>query len=119
MAAPNIVNVSNITGKTAVALLTTSNIDMITNSSGSGKVFKVNSFIVSNVNGAAAAQVTVSLIRNSTEYKVASTIYVPANSTLVVLAKDAAFYMEEGDVLRAVASANNFLHAVASYESIS
>lgn len=118
MAAPNIVNVTNITGRTAVAILSTTSTDIITNAASSGKVFKINSLIVSNVNGASAAQVTASLIRSSTEYRIASTIFVPANSSIVLIAKDAGIYMEEGDILRVVASASNFLHALASYESI-
>lgn len=119
MAAPNIVNVSTITGKTSVLLVTTANQDIVTNAVSSGRVLKLNSLSVSNVNGAAAAQVTVSLIRASTEYRIASTIFVPANSTLVVISKDAQLYLEEGDALRVVGSANNFLHAVCSYEIIS
>jgi hypothetical protein len=119
MAAPNIVNVSTITGKTTPLILTTSNQDIVTNAASSGKVYKINSLIVSNVNGSAAAQVTASIIRSSTAYMLASTIYVPANSTLVIISKDMTIYLEEGDVLRIIASANNYLHAVASYEIIS
>ena len=119
MAAPNIVTVSTITGKTSPLILTTSNQDILTNATGSGKLLKVNSLSAANVNGSAAAQVTVSLIRNSTEYRIASTIFVPANSTLVVISKDAQIYLEEGDSLRVVASANNYLHALCSYEIIS
>ena len=119
MAAPNIVSVSNITGKTAPLIATTSAQDILSNSASSGKVLKVNTFIASNVNGSASAQITLSLIRSSTEYKIASTIYVPANSTLILISKDTAVYLEEGDVLRVTASANNFIHTVCSYESIS
>lgn len=119
MAAPNIVNVSVINGKTVPLILTTSNQDIVTNASNSGKVLKINSLVVANVNGSAAAQITASIIRSSTEYRIASTIFVPANSTLVVISKDAQIYLEEGDILRVVASANNYLHAVCSYESIS
>ena len=119
MAAPNIVNVASITGKTSPLILTTSNQDIVSNASSSGKVYKINSLSVANISGSAAAQVTVSLIRSSTEYKIASTIFVPANSTLVVISKDAQIYLEEGDALRVVASANSYLHAVCSYEIIS
>ena len=43
MAAPNIVNVSAIYGKTGVLVVTTSPTAIITNSAASGKVFKVDS----------------------------------------------------------------------------
>ena len=42
MAAPNIVNVATINGKTAVANVSTVAADIVTNSAASGKVFKIN-----------------------------------------------------------------------------
>lgn len=55
MAAPNIVNVTTIIGKTAVLAVTTSATAIVTNSAGSNKVFKINSLNISNVNGMSAA----------------------------------------------------------------
>jgi hypothetical protein len=118
MSAPNIVAVANITGKTAYIAPTTTPQDFLVNAAASGKLLKINNIIVANINGSAAAQITVYMYRNNTEYRLASTIYVPANATLVVLSKDASVYMEEGDTLRIVASANNYLHAACSYESV-
>ena len=46
MAAPNIVNVATITGKTSVLTVTTSATAIVTNSAASGKVFKVNALYV-------------------------------------------------------------------------
>jgi len=117
MAAPNIVNVATITGKTAVQAVGTSATAIVTNSSGSGKVFKVNALYVSNVDGAAAADLTVDLFRSSTAYPIASTISVPADATLDIMSK--AIYLEEGDTLRCTASAAGDLVAVCSYEEIS
>ena len=52
MAAPNIVNVSTITGITTGRELTTSTTaSMVMNPASSGKVFKVNSVVVSNIDG--------------------------------------------------------------------
>ena len=60
MAAPNIVNVSTITAKTVAAhLSTTTTTALLTNSASSGKVFKINTIIVSNVDGTNSADVTV------------------------------------------------------------
>ena len=42
MAAPNIVNVATITGKTAVQAVGTSATAIVINAASSGKVFKVN-----------------------------------------------------------------------------
>jgi len=117
MAAPNIVNVATITGKTAVQAVSTSATAIVTNSSGSGKVFKVNALYVANVDGAVSADITVDLFRSSTAYPIASTIAVPADASLDVVSK--AIYLEEGDALRCTASAAGDLTAVCSYEEIS
>ena len=44
---------------------------------------------------------------------------MPADSTLVVLSKDTAIYMEESSVLAVKASAANDIDVVVSYEEIS
>jgi len=116
MAAPNIVNVATITGKTAVQAVTTSATAIVTNSSGSGQVLKVNALYVSNVDGASAADVNVDIFRSSTAYHVAKTVSVPADATLDIISKS--IYLEEGDSLRLTASANSDLEAVCSYEII-
>lgn len=117
MAAPNIVNVATITGKSAVLAITTSATAIVTNSASSGKVFKVNALYVSNVDGTNNATVNVDLYRSSTAYHIAKTITVPADSTLDVISK--AIYLEEGDALRLTASTNSDLEGVCSYEEIS
>lgn len=117
MAAPNIVNVATIIGKTAVQAVGTSATAIVTNSSGSNKVLKVNALYVSNVDGVVAADITVDLFRSSTAYPVASTISVPADATLDIVSK--AIYLEEGDSLRCTASTSGDLVAVCSYEEIS
>jgi len=117
MAAPNIVGVTTITGKTAVMAVTTSATAIVTNSSSSGKVFKVNALYVANIDGTNACDLTVDLFRSSTAYKIASTVSVPADATLDVISKS--IYLEEGDALRLTAGANSDLEAVCSYEEIS
>ena len=117
MAAPNIVNVATITGKTAVQAVTTSATAIVTNSAASGKVFKVNALYVSNVDGTSAADINVDIFRSSTAYHVAKTVSVPADATLDIISKS--IYLEEGDSLRLTASANSDLEAVCSYEEIS
>lgn len=117
MAAPNIVNVATITGKTAVQAVTTSATAIVTNSAASGKVFKINALYVANVDGTNAADITVDLYRSTTPYRIASTVSVPADASLDVISK--AIYLEEGDSLRLTAGANGDLEAVCSYEEIS
>ena len=119
MAAPNIVNVVTITGKTNVQQIGTSATAIVENTAASGKVFKINALIVSNVDGTNPADVTVDIFRSSTAYRLASTVTVPADATLVVISKDTAIYLEEGDSLRLTASAASDLEGVCSYEEIS
>lgn len=118
MAAPNIVNVTSIFGRTAHLNLTTSSQSVVSNSANSNKVFKINSIIVANVDGSAAADVTVNYNNAGTNFAIASTISVPADSTLVVLDKASAIYLEENDSIQALASANGDLVIHISYEEI-
>jgi hypothetical protein len=83
----------------------------------SGKVLKVNALYVANVDGTAAADISVAILRSSVSYELAHTVSVPADSTLDVISKS--IYLEEGDELRLTASANSDLEAVCSYEEIS
>jgi hypothetical protein len=117
MAAPNIVNVTTITGKTAVQAVTTSATAIVTNSAASNTVVKINALYISNVDGVNNADITVDIYRSTTPYRIAYTVVVPADAVLDVLSKS--IYLEEGDSLRLTASANSDLEAVCSYEIIS
>ena len=120
MAAPNIVNVATITGiTTGRALTNTTTTQLLTNVASSGKVFKVNSIVVANVDGSSAADVTLGYNDGSTTYKIAHTVTVPADSTLIALDKNAALYLEEGTKLVGGASANSDLECLITYEEIS
>jgi len=118
MAAPNVVNVSTITGKTDVQSVGTSATAIVTNSAASNLVYKINSLIISNIDGTNNADITVDLFRASTAYRVASTITVPADASLVVISKEIGLYLEEGDSLRLTASAAGDLQGICSYEII-
>jgi hypothetical protein len=117
MAAPNIVNVSAMYGKTAVLAVTTSATAIVTNSAASNKVLKVNALYVANVDGTNNASVDIDIFRSSTAYRIAYTVVVPADATLDVINKP--LYLEEGDSLRLTANAANDVEAVCSYEEIS
>ena len=119
MAAPNIVNVTTIIGHTDVLAATTTATAIVTNSSASGKVLKINSLSIANIDGTNPADITVDLFRSSTAYPLASTVTVPADATLVVITKDTSIYLEEGDSIRLTASANGDLTGICSYEEIS
>ena len=119
MAAPNLVNVSSIYGKTmGAALSTTTTTSLLANASGSNKLLKINSIIVSNVDGSNAADATISWYNGTTDYRLARTVAVPADSTLVVIGKDAPIYLEENHSIRGGASAASDLEIVISYEEL-
>jgi hypothetical protein len=118
MAAPNMLTASNITVKTAVQAATTSLTNVVTNGAGSGTAVKINALLVSNYTNTAAG-VYVDVYRSSTSYLVAGNVSVPAYSTMVVVAKDAALYLEEGDSLRANCNAANTGYITCSYDIIS
>ena len=124
MAAPNIVNVTTITGKSAVVdLTTTAATAVVSNAAASGKVFKINSLVVSNVDGTNAADITVSYYSEDdiggTATQIVSTVSVSADTTLVVIDKNTSIYLEEDRSIGATASAANDLKVVVSYEEIS
>ena len=119
MTAPNIVEVATITGKTAVQLIGTSATAIVSNSAASGKVFKINTILVSNIDGTNSADVTVDYYNGSTGFKIANTIAVPADSTLVLTDKNNVLYLEENTKIRGGASAASDLEIIISYEEIS
>ena len=124
MAAPNIVNVTTITGKSAVVSLTDTNATaVVSNAASSGKVFKINSLVVSNVDGTNAADITISYYSEDdiggTATEIVSTISVPADASLVVIDKNTSIYLEEDRSLGATAGAANDLKVIVSYEEIS
>ena len=124
MAAPNIVSVSSIYGKTTgVELNTTTTTGILT--CASNKVLKINSIIVANIDGTNSASVTLNFFDTDSDGSgtdrtnpIASTVDVPADSTLVVSDKNSSFYLEEGDKITGGASANADLQCTISYEEI-
>ena len=121
MTAPNLKNPTTITGiTTVVGLGTTAVTGILTNTAGSNSVLKINSIFCANVAVPdASADISISIIRNSTDYHLAKTITVPADATQIISTKDTYFYLEEGVGIRARASAANALDVVIGYEEIS
>lgn len=127
MANPNIVNVSAIYGNTSSFLISsTANpfaTALINNPASSGKVFKINSIVVANVDGTSAADITINLYSQDdlggTGTALASTVSVPADSTLIVTDKSTGFYLLEDKSIGAVASAANDLVVTCSWEELS
>ena len=120
MANPNLVNVTSIYGKVDGHALTT---DAISASGsavivcGADQLYKINSIIVANVDGASSVDIDVAVsLSGDARFYLAKTVALPADSTLVVIGKDSPIYLEEGDELEARASAASDAELVVSYE---
>ena len=128
MANPNIVNVATINGGNAGwALTNTITTTLLTVAA--DVIIKLNSLIVTNIHGTNAATVSieingigagatgVTLAANlTTQVRIASTMNVPADDSLVLI--DKPIYLMEADVLRGGASAASTLELFCSYEVI-
>tara|TARA_B100000085_G_C18215091_1_gene379313 strand:- start:175 stop:546 length:372 start_codon:yes stop_codon:yes gene_type:complete len=123
MANPNLVNATTLKGHTVVRQLdTTTTTGIVT--CPSDTIYKINAIYCVNIDGTTNADLTVKFHdddtgASGTDYDIASTIVVPNDSTLTVIAKDAPIYLEEGDEIRAGASANGDLNLVVSFDEIS
>jgi len=119
MAAPNLKSPTTITGKTARYAVTTSLTNALANAANSNKALKINSIFCANVDGVNAADISVSIYNGTTDSYLAFTISVPADATQIISTQQTYFYLEEGDSIRAVASANGDLQLNIGYEEIS
>jgi hypothetical protein len=124
MAAPNIYNTATIIGKTTYSTPSTTNAGvLLANPASSNKVFKINSLTASNIDGTAAADVTVAVNTNAagsgTGYAIVSTLSVPADATLIVIDKDNQIYLEEDKSIVVTSGTANDITFVISYEEMS
>jgi DNA/RNA endonuclease YhcR with UshA esterase domain len=126
MANPNIVAVTAIVGNTSTNLIS-STADpfataIVNNGASSGKVYKINSIVVANVDGTAAADITIKIFSQDdlggTGTAIVSTISVPADATLIVTDKTTSFYLLEDKSIGATASVANDLVVTCSWEEI-
>jgi len=126
MANPNIVNVTSILGNTSTTLIS-STADpfataLVNNPASSGKVYKINSIVVANIDGTNAVDVTVKIFSQDdlggTGTAIVSTISVPADASLIVTDKTTTFYLLEDKSIGATASIANDLVVTISWEEI-
>lgn len=131
MAAPNIVNVTTIFGKTTyLTPSATTAVVLLPNAAASGKVLKINQIVAANVNGSSAVDTTVALYTNGavaqgsapsggTAFPIVSTVSVPADASLITTDKTTAIYLEEGtSIIVTSGTASGITYSI-SYEDIS
>ena len=133
MAAPNIVNVTTITGVTTfhagIAVTTGGKGDLgittvVSNAASSGKVLKINSLVAASIG--ATTGVTLQYFNHINHASAGSTVSigmtmaVPTFSTLAIITKDNSVYLEENTALGIFAQpATGTIDVVCSYEEIS
>ena len=118
MTAPNIVDVTSITGKSYGKVLSSTTTTEILKNTDTDSVYKINTVIVCNTNGTSGLNCTASLRKNAnTRFEFASTVFVPADSSMVLIGKDSPIYLEENDSIDA--GGNSALTMIISYEIIS
>jgi hypothetical protein len=126
MANPNIVAVTAIYGNTSTNLISSTNdpfaTALVNNTASSGKVYKINSIVVANVDGSSAADITIKIFSQDdlggTGTAIVSTISVPADASLIVTDKTTSFYLLEDRSIGATASVANDLVVTVSWEEI-
>ena len=124
MANPNIVNVTSILGdNSSTSLTSTSATSIVSNAASSGKVLKINTLIVSNVDGTNACDITINKYSaaalGGTTFAIASTVSVPADASLIVIDKTTAIYLKENESIGATAGTASDLIVTCSWEDIS
>ena len=114
MATPNLVNIATITPKNAMGTLGDTNRTTMIDVPADTAV-RIDTILISNDDGTNAADVTIEISNDngSTYYKIASTISVPADSTLSMI--DTPIYLDETDLIAVTAGAANDLDYHVSY----
>jgi hypothetical protein len=124
MANPNLASATSVlVGNALIRLTSTSATQVVSNAASSGKAYLIDSLVVSNCDGVNAADITIDLFASATNTgtatKIAHTITVPADATLIVISKENPISLMEDQSIYATASAADDLHAVASWKELS
>lgn len=124
MANPNIATATHVYLKNAqVSLTATTATQLVSNPASSGKVFLIDSIIVSNVDGTNACDVTVTRFQSATNtgtaFPICSTVTVPADASLVVVGKDYPINLTEDESIWVTASAGNDLVVDCNWKELS
>jgi hypothetical protein len=124
MANPNLASATSVlVGNALIRLTSTSATQVVSNAASSGKAYLIDSLIVSNLDGTNAADITIDLFASATNTgtatKIAHTITVPADATLIVISKENPLSLMEAQSIYATASAADDLHVVASWKELS
>lgn len=115
MANPNFKTLSAIRGRTELQHVATTPTSIVENTLNSDVAFKINALLVTNV-ATTNARITADIVRDGVVTHLVVGLLIPPSNTVVLLAKENPFYLNEGDNLRLTADTASTLEAVCSYE---
>ena len=124
MANPNLAAATSVYAVNAqLSLTSTSATQLITNAASSGKVYLIDSIVVSNVDGVNAADISVvrfnSATNTGTAFPICSTVVVPADASLIVVGTENKISLTENESIYVTASAANDLVVDANWKELS
>jgi hypothetical protein len=124
MANPNLAAATNVYAANAqVSLTATTATLLVSNAASSGKVYLIDSIVVSNVDGVNAADISVvrfnSATNTGTAFPICSTVVVPADASLIVVGSENKLNLTEDESIYVTASAANDLVVDANWKELS
>jgi hypothetical protein len=124
MANPNLAAATSVYAANArLALSSTSATQLMSNAASSGKVFLIDSIVVSNVDGTNAADISVvrfnSATNTGTAFPICSTVVVPADASLIVVGTENKINLTENESIYVTASAANDLVVDCNWKELS
>jgi len=124
MANPNLSAVTSVYAANAqVSLTATTATLLVSNAASSGKVYLIDSIVVSNVDGTNAADISVvrfnSATNTGTAYPICSTVVVPADASLIVVGSENKLNLLEDESIYVTASAADDLVVDANWKELS
>ena len=116
MAAPNLIQISSVYGRTTGATIGTPVTTLVSNPISSNKNYKINTLYIANIDNIQTVRVSVDFFRGGNSIRLVDRIAIASGETLVAVSRDTGIYLEEGDSLRCYADQNGLVHAVMSFE---
>jgi hypothetical protein len=124
MANPNLAAATSVYAANAqVSLTATTATLLVSNAASSGKVYLIDSIVVSNVDGTNAADISVvrfnSATNSGTAFPICSTVVVPADASLIVVGSENKINLLEDESIYVTASVANDLVVDANWKELS
>jgi hypothetical protein len=124
MANPNLASATAVYANNAqVSLTATTATQLVSNAASSGKVYLIDSIVVSNVDGTNAADISVvrfnSATNTGTAFPICSTVTVPADASLIVVGAENKISLTEAESIYVTASASNDLVVDCNWKELS